>query len=98
MLSTRFGRDAQATGLAARERRTSGGDVWNDETFLEDAKMIDRLMREHKLSQEDGEAMLALMLSCYVSSQIDSLAYEVEEQFERMLDRLVMDMADIDSK
>ena len=55
-------------------------------------------MREHKLSQEDGEAMLALMLSCYVSSQIDSLAYEVEEQFERMLDRLVMDMADIDSK
>ena len=97
MLSTRFGRYAPTAGLAARERRTSGEDVWTEETFLEDAKMIAKLMREHRLSQEDGEAMLEFMLSYFVSTQVDSLAYEVQEQFERMLHKLVTDIAETGS-
>ena len=84
MLSTNFKRQGQPSGLAAREYRASAN-VWTEETFREDAKMIARLMRERKLSQEDGEAMLSFMLSYYISSQIDSLAYAVEDEFERGL-------------
>ena len=94
MLSTRYRGYTPTIGRAAHARRMSGENVWTEETFLEDAQMIAKLMRENRLSQEDGEVMLEIMLSYLVSAQVDSLAYEIQDQFERVLEKLVMDMTD----
>ncbi len=92
MASTKFRRYAQAIGLRVRENknRASEEDIWSEEAFLEDVKVIANLMNENKLSQEDGEFVLSLLLSLYVSDEVDLITDRFEDAFEQMFHRLAL--------
>ncbi len=82
MLSTESKRRLQSTGLTAR---TVNPTIWTEETLREDAAVIVKLFREGKLSQNDMEIILSLMLSGYILSEADVMTSEIEDAFTQML-------------
>lgn len=59
------------------------------ETFYEDVASIAKLISEGRLSQEDSEFVLGLLLSLYINDEVDVMTNQFEGVFEQMLSSLV---------
>ena len=59
------------------------------DTFFEDVTSIAKLLSEDRLSQEDSEFVLSLLLALYVNDEIDVMTDKFEGVFEQMLNDLV---------
>lgn len=59
------------------------------DTFFEDVTSIAKLLSEGRLSQEDSEFVLSLLLALYVNDEIDAMTDEFEGLFEQMIHSFV---------
>lgn len=68
------------------------GSAYTEKDFKEDVREIVQLLRDGKLSNEDVEVVLSVLLSLYMTEQANTMAYELEDTFEQMSRDIVLNM------
>ena len=85
MLSTKAKRQFRTSGLTANAINPTAERIWTEETLREDTAEIIKLFTEGKISQDDMEILLSLVLSGYILSETNAMASEFENDLTQMI-------------